>query len=269
MVGENVGVKASIHATGLSSLVLCKRKWAWQYVAGLESEGSTATRFGVEVHRQLEEYVRHGRPIDFLTRPDEAECAQALLELLRREVPHFMTGAPERKFSRQMSGGAWEYAGTMDLEVPPSAECTDWTLVDYKTTSSISRWAKNETVLRGDPQPVVYAGEFFSRHPDVDRLRMLWLYVQRDNQETLPVSFTFTFSDWVKGALSLSGDVAWILETCARAPSRTFFDKTVAFVKSLPYDSSACSAFGGCEYAGRCQLGPADFFPLAGLARLR
>ena len=211
----------------------------------------------------LEDHVRIGRPFDFTHAPKVAECAEALRILLAKQVPHYMTGEPERKFECPIDlnpGSEWGYGGTVDLTVPPPPDAghfgwQGWTIVDYKSTSSIEKWAKTAAVLRTDAQPIVYGFEFYARHPEVDTVRFLWLYVERESRKTLPVQIFLTRSEVVRGAMRLRRDIDRMRGIRYGAPELgVHTEKTIAYVNSLPYNSSACGAFGGCEYVGNCRL---------------
>lgn len=142
---------------------MCRRRWAWKYLAGLPEPQHPSAALGEEVHHLLEDWEKEGKVPEGGARADG---------IALKMIDHVPTGeglSVEQKMRFAYGGVMW--SGRKDLEYRDDA-----TLVvhDHKTTSDL-KWAKSAEELREDPQGIMYAFEAFQRHPD-DSLRLDWLY---------------------------------------------------------------------------------------------
>jgi hypothetical protein len=122
---------------------------------------------------------------------------------------------------------------------------------DHKTTSDL-QWAKTPEDLLTDPQAVIYAKN--EGDTDVD---LLWIYYQtKKTRKSLPVLQTLTrdHTSLQFANLELTTHKMRVMVD----ESRKAEGEVVEYVRTLPYNSEACNAFGGCPYRHLCKLGPAD-----------
>jgi hypothetical protein len=241
----------------------CARSWAWRYLQNIKTPRDPSAELGTEVdEQQLQPYLRDGRPFD--ESKESGKIAKALLPYLPApKTPgmvlqrHFVFPSPTFVDGEHIGLG---YQGYQDLWLPDSAQVPDMPggapfVGDFKTTSSISKWAKTEATLKTDVQAVLYAMEamFTAKSRVVD---LSWMYAQTTgvNKKRERVYLRVVADDVVPEFQKIEATATELLE----------LRKTNPHPKTLPLPRSyaACRAYGGCPYESHCALTSTELFTL-------
>lgn len=243
--------KHTFSPSQISTYLECHRKWGFRRLDRLKAIAHPSAQLGSEGHSQLEAYQLTGKQIDF-TLPSGNIIAAGL-----HYVPPPMTKGliVERLFRFQSPRTDFVYLGKKDLEVPPGIELiplmisgTNPGVVDWKTTSSIDKYAKDEDALRFDPQQTIYAFDSMARY-ETPRVDMRWLYFQTKGAKKAELrKYQATSAEAVK--------VFAAIEQIAMPMARAIDDKKKAL--DLIANPKACDMYGGCPYKSTCNLAPND-----------
>lgn len=230
-------------ASQVSTFDLCARKWAFQKIEGLRSPPGPSLALGLEMHGQLELWLREGRAIN-MTVPS-GPIAMAGLHLL--PMPKTPGLRIEQEFTIEIGGH--KFRGYKDYEdfIP------GWypRVGDHKSTKDF-RWAKTPDDLRTDPQGCLYAAETMWR-TGTDACVLEWIYYRTTGApKAEPVRVLVT-----------RADVTPVLEQMVKSCDTMTALLDMAETKGLraldiPPNASACDAFGGCEFQNLCNLSPAE-----------
>lgn len=229
----------------------CKRKWGLKYVANMrkvEGEDSPAA-FGKRTHSLLEEYQKTGVAWDHQT-PEGKVAAKALQFL---PAPH-RDSLTEKEFNFDTSrtgdsrpayeGRALLWNGFRDLTHPPAGGVP--MVTDYKTCGNL-KYALTEVTILQDPQAILYTMVTMAEY-GTDTCDAQWLYLPRNVATPKEVRVRFT-KEHVKKEFRK-------LEILAREIERTHANTEDAM--ALPYDSTVCDKYSGCEYKATCNLSPIE-----------
>lgn len=259
-----VGVSAS----SIETFQLCVRKWAWWKIAGVKAPENAAAAKGNKIHKILEHYIQTGS-IDH-SDPELGAIASSGTHLIPPVVHEIETSY--RFLSPTIPHVV--YRGRKDLVVHPwvydasgvSMPGRGRPLIgDHKTTSSISQWAKSIDVLRTDVQLGLYAKSEMDRW-DCHEIDARWIYYQTKGTrkaEARDLTLTRAEVEKVFANLELTASKIAAIVQQSRAEDTHPNDteqrrRRNLRVLSLPYTSSACSAYGGCAYQGYCNLSPSE-----------
>lgn len=225
-------------ATQVESYELCRRKWAWRKIHGIESPPNESLSLGSEVHKQLEDWFRYGKQLDLTSRA--GNIALAGLHLLPPPgTPGLLIEEP---FHLQIFGH--KFRGYKDLEirvrVPPIVS-------DHKTTKNF-RWAKTPDDLKENIQACLYAADTMFR-TDSNECDLQWTYFRTTGTpDAVPSCVRVTRQDvspTLERVIRTCNEMKVVLASGLRADQ-------------LPPTASACEAFGGCEYQSLCNLSPEE-----------
>jgi hypothetical protein len=227
-------------ASRMQTWMSCNRKAGWQYIAGYEDPGTSATDFGGLTHAILESYKRDGLPINMMTE-EGAVAAEAIpyVEDFRVE-----TGARfEGEFTFQ---GRHKWRGAIDISAPGK-------VVDYKTTSNF-KWAKTPEDLLHDPQAVLYAMKEFSRW-NGDTVDLMWLYLRKKPRAAMPVRATITRAHATRAFAALEVIADEFAAAAAGAPASPP-ERHRYVLETLQPNFGHCSDYRGCPHISRCPQSP-------------
>jgi hypothetical protein len=231
----------------------CPRKIGFEYVEGFRPPSSPKQEFGLEVHRQLERWLRDGVLPD-----DTPEGRTAKQGIVGRWLP---PPGPELLVEHKWEidlGGDVMLGGIADCVQKPISRSGVPLVIDHKSTSSL-QWALTPEQLEQDVQAILYSlwAAFEWNAPAVDAR---WIYYSASNPKgggarkptgAKPVSVRFELRldkiiDRVGAILSDVEEIVRIRR--AGIPG-----------KELPPDPAACEMFQGCYHKGRCDdLGAED-----------
>lgn len=230
-------------ATQIDAYQLCPRKWGWRYLDKIPQTERPATQLGIAVHAQLEAWLRKGKALD-LTVP-AGEIALSGLHFL--PAPKTEGLAIERQFALDFAGH--RFVGVKDVEwlsrTPPL-------VLDHKTTSDF-KWAKTPDDLRTNVQAALYAADAMLR-AQTDVCELQWVYYRtKGARKAETVHLRVTRED-VRPTLAAIAETADAMAACHAHGLKAL---------DLPFDPSACNAFGGCDFLSLCNLTPEQRFQAA------
>jgi len=241
---------------------LCPRKWAFDKLDGIPRVPNKYAARGTAVHAVLEEWQRDGKAVDLST--EAGKIASAGLKFLPQPGTH------ATEYSFIFDTGRAVYHGIMDLRGKPTFPIQS--IWDHKTTTSFN-WMKTPEILRKDPQANIYAmavlqecakhgleiGKGFDRieqnwvyylaDASKPRSRKVQLHVIRDEHARMPVRPPEVEKEHF-GVMTLAelDERFEEIEVTAQEILTLYRQKPRAL--DVQYNSLACSAFGGCPYAG-------------------
>lgn len=221
---------------------LCKRKWAFKYIDGAPRVETDKQKFGTEGHDIAAEWFRRG------TIPPKTEAGEAFKQgMANLPAPH-PDLLVEAGLELELDGNV-VMIGFMDLLQPPHLRTPKVPKVfDHKFTSDL-RYAKKPEELREDAQAVVYSvaamEQFGTREVDG-----AWHYYGFSGPNHKPtgtkvVPFHHTVDSATRPWNRILGQSHEIARL-RRAPGLKAVD--------VEPTTTACAAFGGCEFADICPL---------------
>ncbi len=226
---------------------LCKRKWAYLKIDGIEDPGNEASHLGGVVHGELEEYLEHGKPIG-TGRPGKI----AMSALPHLPPPRYPGMRIEDWFHVKV--GEAYYRGLKDVEIIKGWKNPGIPFVsDHKTTKNFM-WSKTEEDLTGgetevgDVQAGLYAYDTMLRTGS-DLVDLQWTYMRTtgaSHAEPRCAIINRKQVDRIIHELELT-TVEMILTKREHPTAST-----------VEQDPTACGAFGGCPYTELCNLTPKD-----------
>lgn len=233
-------------ATQIDTYILCNRKWGIKKIDGIKPERNRFADRGVDMHGVGERFLRHAIP------PPDTDAGK----VFRASIPHLPapgSGLVEEPFLWVPKGEKFSICGKMDWVgmLPGLAAGGALALRDHKNTSSFD-WAKSAEELRTNVQAVTYCAYLLEEaFPDEGLVHCRWLYDlwKPDRPKCRPVDFIMprehVFAEFEKIKETCREMVLW-LEKKPRGAE-------------MPYQVSACDAFGGCSYRGvQCVLSDAE-----------
>lgn len=218
--------------TQIDTYRLCKRKWAWGYIAGIKSPPNRFAQLGLDVHDVLEAFLVRG------TAPDRATRAGAIAIPGLKYLPAPGAAVVEGKFSWELPGEPFGLTGRIDWREP-----SDPAFGDHKTSGDF-KWAKTPEILAEDVQAVIYAA-YILHLTGAASARGRWVYYRtKRTPKAMSVDFEM-------GRAHVDGQMVGILET---GREMVGWKQQTKDAKDLPTDARGCGAFGGCYYRDRCNL---------------
>jgi hypothetical protein len=217
---------------------LCKRRWAFEYIAGIRSAPHPSAQLGTEVHSLLENWLRNAVPP-----PTDTKQGQIATRMIKH-LPPPGTGVVERRFWFQTAHGNL-YTGFIDwsgiMEMP--------TVIDHKTSSNVAMWGKTAADLHNDVQAVIYsvAGMLGFQ---TDTLDLFWNYGEtKGKYNATPIKTRVSLPVVSEKFSSVIEPVATEI-TAHRIASND--------PMSFPPTPASCGAYGGCPHQQRCNLTDAE-----------
>ncbi len=244
----------------------CKRKWAFKYIAKLDSPPHPSAFLGTLIHAFLEPWLSRGvvigsqPPLDRKNRVIKATKAQyekaiSVAQRMIRYLPPPGIASVERSFYLYTQWGHF-YTGFIDFSFdgrqyqdPLSALYMPHFNVpvigDHKSTGNLD-YAKTEEDLHKDSQGIIYALAGFLGF-NVEELLLFWNYGTTKSRvaDTKPVltrvrlpSVLEKFENVIE---PIAAEMLWHRQN-ATDPN------------SFPPTLSTCTAFGGCPFRKHCKV---------------
>jgi hypothetical protein len=244
----------------------CQSAWFLESVHGFPRKSTAATAAGTAMHAELETYLRDGTPPGPLASVGLAYLPTPPVPAELVEVPLAIRAA-----------GLAPIVARIDLVDPDRFA----TVIDHKSTSSISKYAKTEDELRSDPQAIIYAvatapifahlagrraptptpdyttparpGREVETYPGValeldaldwlaDGVRFEHVYYQSKPLRSARTSLILSKTDIVDGWAGVEADLRRMMAAAADAPH----------VSEVPHSLEACGNYGGCQFRKLC-----------------
>jgi hypothetical protein len=234
-----------LSASQLEKWDLCKRWWAWQYIAGIRSPPHPSAILGTKVHGHLEAWLKSGTAPVAASRQDvdvkAAALAKRMITTLIENGIQPGQGVVERNFWFTTHHGH-HYTGFIDWSGLVESFAT---VADHKTSGNIDAYGKTEADLHNDIQAVLYSIAGFVGF-GVDTLQLFWNYGETKGRfKTAPIKTVVRLSVVTeKFEKIIEPEAAQIISHRAAKTHPLSFPPTV----------SACGAFGGCPHRQRCNL---------------
>jgi hypothetical protein len=256
-----------ISASQVETLRLCARKWGLDKLDGVPRPANKYAQRGTDAHLVLEEWQRDGKIIDFDS--DIGKIVSAGLRFLPRP------GTLLTEYNFKFRTGTATYHGKMDLKGGGASPIRE--IWDHKTSTDL-RYMKTPEKLRSDPQANIYAmseiEEAALANQRIERIEQNWVYyladpkkpksrkvqlhVLPDKDTRIPVCpddvkkehFGIMYYDELHERFAeIEKDAKKILQYHLLHEQKQITGAT------LPYDVSACDAYGGCPYRDKsCKL---------------
>jgi len=239
-------------ASQVSKFRRCRRAFAFEYVEGLRPPPSTKQEFGLEMHSELEQWLKQNKP------PSDSPAGETARQGIEKgwlPIPsdHLLV---EKKFVFEWVPGV-EMIGYIDCVDPPRQFDTDYPIViDHKSTSDL-RWAMSFSQLASDPQAIIYSVWAMLEY-EKPQVRARWIYYAASNPRNGPrkprgakpveVLFDSRDLDFQAKVSSISSDLIEI------AQIRREEIKGL----ELPPSPESCEVFGGCFHKSICSLSTED-----------
>lgn len=218
--------------TQIDTYRMCKRKWAWGYIAGIKSPPNRFAKLGLDVHDVLEEFLKNG------TAPDRNTQAGKIAIPGLKFLPSPGQAIVEGKFVWELPEHGFNLTGRIDWrEMVPA-------FGDHKTTSDF-KWMKTVEVLETDVQAIIYAA-YILYVMNANNVRGRWVYYRtKRTPASKKVDFEFSREH-------VDAQMVGILET---GREMVAWKRGTREATDLPYDAKACDAYGGCFYREKhCNL---------------
>lgn len=239
--------------TKITTFLECPRKWAWKYVAKIESPSGAGAELGTRVHAVLEAYLRDGKMPDHVADPQAAKIASSGLHLLPAPKTPGMLLEKEFHFLSPRTG--FVYHGLKDFQLPPGAGLKALELAgdapivgDHKTTKSISEYAKTREDLLFDAQSGLYGADLIARFQSKS-VDLAWVYYQTQGANRAHPTTVRLESEHAARVFDAVEGVATEMATALQAKREPL---------ALAPNPTACNAYGGCPHRHRCNLKPSD-----------
>lgn len=235
----------------------CFRRWFYKYVLGLKEPFTAAQKRGVEVHGQIDHYLRTGEKLlgtialagaHFIPKPDPSLMVEFTMVETERvgEVDHIIgapltaAGVPVVGYGDLLIRGASHYIdaeGELRPNMPGTVEPIDW-----KTTSSLDN-AKTGAALLETVQMPAY-GEWAARIAHADHVRLSHVYFStaakpRAIKRTAAFPREVIARRWEQ--------IEGVARSCVDLARETNPD-------AVPGNQNACGAWRGCPRADICTI---------------
>ena len=231
-----------VSASQIELFKACPRKWGFKYIEQEPSEGdlSASLAIGSAVHSILEAYLLEGKEpdLDIL----EGAIAAKGLHILDRytDLDFLVEHSLEEMVAPET---AIPFKGFIDLYIMKDRDGIPH-ILDHKTSSSISKWAKTETELMTNTQLIIYAKFALLNDLEAESVRLSHIYYQTKAPfQSKQVTVELTRNEVDKQF----SEIAKTIEEMAKAHS-TNKPNTLSRKKNY------CNAFfKDCEYLAVCQ----------------
>lgn len=214
---------------------LCLRKWAFDKIDRLPRAETEATKLGGEVHEQIENYLKHGKPFDVTVQAGKIAMS-ALSHLPEPKLPGMTV---EKWFVRKT--GVATYWGKKDGEQILTQQIPKvW---DHKTCGSF-RYANDVKGLQTKVQPGMYGWDAIAKAQS-EEAELRWNYMRtKGSRACVPVIARISKMQ-AEDVMCRVDRTAEVLIQLTRALPK-------GRAREAPPNFSACDAFGGCARKPLC-----------------
>lgn len=259
------GVYLRTSPSQISNHQLCPLKWWFDKVRKLPRKPpNKGMKLGTEAHGQIEHFLYTGEDV----RGNAAAAGHKLLEPYLARAP-FNGGdlLIEASIAGTMrTPGGVDFIGYVDLAVPPTADAFA-EVIDHKFRKDLVKYGATADELHSDPQSVIYSA---------------WAAETFGLTGRTPITFAHHQHEHTGGRARLERVASRVPIELSAAEARERFDELAEYVDreiaplakvdevlDVPFDTGACGAFGGCDYAATCPRSPANRFASALLAEVK
>lgn len=232
----------AVSPSQINTLDECARKYAFKYVAKIETPEKPSAALGTATHHELEAYYR-GEPLDFTKIVDGRKPAELLATCLHLFPPPGPNIRSEPEWKREFEGVT--FAGRIDVWESVTESFAK--IEDLKTTSDIYKWAKKD--LSADPQAILYGWHAVeSLTGPMPRVALQWNYTQ--TRGARKAEAFHGQADWADSQMRMQDLILpkakRILTIIQEQPDPN----------DLEPNPEACNMYGGCPFKSVCSLSP-------------
>lgn len=237
----------NVSASQLHTFNRCRRKWAWEKLAGKRGPSTHAQRRGTAIHHALEQYATDGQILDEVVVDETSgqvsakgtdvikvkRFVMAIKDLIDEEEIVELEG----KISLETFPGGPPWLGFIDVLAAER-------VIDYKTTSNF-RYAKTPGDLLNDPQACSYVLSVFRKYPEAKEFDVRFIYLQTSNKVKVNVKVvnaTFTRADCERVFEDAVVSVREMVQ----------LSKITKDPNTVEANLKACMDFGGCPHRTYC-----------------
>lgn len=223
--------------TQIKAYLHCKRRWGFEYLDGKRSAPSKYAQFGINGHKQLEQWFKEGSPPSQQT----PEGLVALSGLHHWPAPQNVSMI---EFAIETTTATSTYYGYQDIGFQ-DPETGLWVVGDHKFTGSFE-YALTEEDLKTDVQSNIYARAAMDRHR-VEKVELRWVYYRRTgNAKSKRVSLVLIRDEVEKVFAEKIDPAAEEIHQVLEAGGVSG--------KDMPANPRACDDYGGCPHLGYCEV---------------
>lgn len=241
----------------IHTAVLCLLKWWFDKVQHLPRKPQSKSQAkGLDLHAQQEHYLTTGEDVlSPLAREGKPYLPAPGPDLLIEWPIHYRPedslkkhrdpATDPRRLGPRLTICGIPMIGFVDVVNPrPLPGLVE--VLDHKTTSSIELWAKTPEELRTDAQCAAYCEWARLQYPTAAEFLFGHVYYQTKGRARAARSDVKHNRETLLQAWHVNENVIERMRAAARESDPMRVD----------HDPDACSAFGGCDYAGTCPFSP-------------
>lgn len=250
------GTLRAVSASSAGTFEMCGLKWYYDKKAKLPKKPmGKGAKIGSQAHDRLDHYLTTGQDV---RGPLELVGAAMLEPYLWAAPFNKGPGLVEGPIlnPQLMTPGGIRIVGFFDYYVPGTG-ASDPVIIDHKFKKDLAKWGITEDELRGDPQTLVYGAWVMAREPDAPGFVMRHHQHQTEGEGGRfqePVEVRMSRDD----VLTRFGALSGVIDTDMAAAARVEYKP--GGTPAVPYNTEACGAFGGCDFARVCPHSPQNRF---------
>ncbi len=260
--GEILKPEWLLSPSQLDQLLMCERKWYFQYVDGRKSPPTKAQAFGSEMHEQLEHWLLKGKP----PASDLLMSSGALAHFPAPRSPGLSVEGVFVFRARRRPQGEWIYFwGFMDAMVTTLIEVQ---VLDLKTTSDLC-WAKTTAEQLGERagdnadlfEDSLWEARDGGKLLDEDTQGLTYALAGMLNtgRQSTHLKWVYVQTRGAKVSQPVALELTWEQAAEAFAPKFLAAERILYLrrtnqltAKTLAGTASACGKYGGCFFRSDC-----------------
>lgn len=229
------GVLQSVSPSQIKTFNSCARSWWFDKVAGLRPE-EEAEHFavGTNLHKQQEDFYEFGKL------PENESCRLVLSYpgVPDRRISGLFIEEP-RNYDLGLYAAGIPMRGRIDLRAPPNDGT--FTILDWKSCKNF-KYCKTPEELARDIQGIVYLKYGFRVYPETKWGRFIHAYIRTEKLGAQVVD---------SGPLDRN-HVDAVYQEIENTVEQIKITAAIKNQDEVPYNKSACFAYGGCPYQKHC-----------------
>lgn len=229
------GVLQTVSPSQVKTFSSCPRSWWFDKVAGLRPEEEAAhLTTGSAYHKQQEDYYE----LDILPENESCKLALSLPGVPSRLSLGIKIEEP-RNYELGLFAAGIPMRGRIDLRAPPTNGV--FVILDWKTCRNF-KYCKTPEELAKDIQGIVYLKYGFSVYPDAQYGKFSHCYIRTEAVDAQLIETDPLDRNHVDTVYRQIEEVVEKIKVTAAIKEQD----------EVPFDKSACFAYGGCPYQKNC-----------------
>jgi hypothetical protein len=229
------GVLQSVSPSQIKTFSACPRSWWFDKVAGLRPEEEAAhLTTGSAYHKQQEDYYELG------ILPENESCRLALtLPGVPSRLCNDIAIEEPRDYGLGLCAAGIPMRGRIDLRAPPTNG--GFVILDWKTCKNF-KYCKTPEELAVDVQGIVYLKYGFTVYPEAKYGIFKHVYIRTEAVDAQLIETDPLDRNHVDTVYRQIEEVVEKIKVTAAIKEQD----------EVPFDKSACFAYGGCPYQKNC-----------------